>query len=114
MKRVRYLKIENEIYFDENIIKNKLIDCDLSWVNDAEIENAVLEIKDNELYWYGGKWYFGVWKSGVFVDGIIYYADWEDGIFVNGVIKDIVWKKGTLMNADSKDGEFLGGDIRKK
>ncbi len=113
MKKIKYLKINNEIYFDIYEIARLLENNNLYWIYEAETENACLEIKDGVLYWYAGKFYYGTWVYGIFVDGIIYYADWKDGIFVNGKIMDITWEKGTLMNADYKKGEFLGGDIRK-
>ena len=53
------------------------------WLIDAEVEDAVIEIKNNTIIWYSGnfyagRWYYGIWKSGNF------FGIWENGIFEDG------------------------------
>lgn len=77
------------LYYGKEVIKipsviNKiLIDNELEWLLDCEIENANFEIKNKTIIWnsgnfYSGNWVFGIWKSGSF------YGTFENGIFENG------------------------------
>ena len=56
--------IKSQVKID-SILKSK----NLNWVIDSEIENAVIELKNNTINWIngifeGGK-FMGNWKSGV-------------------------------------------------
>lgn len=112
MERIKSLKFENKTYTDQTIISKLLLKNGFNWLNNAEIENAVLEIKSDKLYWHSGIWYYGVWVYGIWLDGIFRYGDWRDGVFYNGVFENGIWYNGVFMNGEFKGGEFLNGDWR--
>ncbi len=62
------------------------------WMVDSEIEQSLLEIKNNTIIWHSGNYYSGVWKYGIFKSGI-FYGIWENGIFENGEFKG-KWESG--------------------
>ena len=112
MKRIKSLKFENKLYFDINTINNILIKNGFYWINNAEIENAYLEIKDDKLYWLSGVWYYGTVDYIIWLDGIFKYGEWLNGVFYNGVFENGKWLNGVFMNGVFKGGEFLGGEFR--
>lgn len=109
--RIKKLTFKNKSYTDKVLIDDILLKNGLSWVNKAEIENAVIEIKDGKLYWYGGIWYFGDWDYGLWLDGEFRYGNWYNGVFYNGNFKNGTWHNGVFMNG-TFTGEFIKGDFR--
>lgn len=80
---MRYLelKYKGEIHREEKKINKILIENNLSWLIDCEIERARIEIQNNTLIWndgdfFSGEWYYGIFKSGRFF-----------GIFENGILE---------------------------
>jgi hypothetical protein len=82
---MRYLELifEGKTYSSESKIDTILEQNNLDWLIDAEIENAILEIKKNTLIWNGGTFYSGDWHYGIFKNGK-FYGNWKNGIFENG------------------------------
>ena len=82
----------NEFKIGEQVLKNpikieeQLIKHNLNWLIDSEIENAVVEIKNNTLIWKSGKFYAGNWHYGIWQDGD-FHGIWENGIWENGYFK---------------------------
>lgn len=110
--RIKKLIIGEYIYTDNTSITNNLHKNSFHWLDKAEIENAILEIKDSKLYWNSGIWYYGDWEYGIWLDGTFMYGNWFNGIFYNGVFKNGVWHDGIFMNGIIEGGEFLKGDFR--
>ena len=82
--RFREFRIGNRLLIDPKEINDALINNDMSWLIDSEIEDASVEIRNNTLIWNNGvyrtgDWYYGLWKDGYF------YGTWENGIWENGV-----------------------------
>lgn len=111
--RIRRLIIGDETYTDNFSITTNLHKNNIHWLDNAEIENAILEIKDGKLYWNSGIWYFGDWEYGIFLDGTFMYGNWYNGIFYNGLFLDGVWHDGIFMNGTIINGEFIKGEFRK-
>lgn len=66
-----------------------------AWVIDSEIENAVIELKNNTIIWHSG-YFFGNWKYGIFKDGE-FHGNWINGIFEGGKFMGN-WKSGVKTN----------------
>ena len=113
MNRIKSLKFENKIYKDPIVIESILLKNGFNWLNIAEIENAILEIKKDKLYWNSGIWYFGDWHYGIWLDGIFKYGNWYNGVWYNGIFKNGTWHNGIWMNGEFEGGEFLDGEFRK-
>ena len=111
--RIKQLTYKGTIHVVPSAIKDLLIKHGLNWLNQAEIDNAILEIKEDKLYWIGGTWHYGVWKDGVWKDGVWMSGTWEDGVWRNGIWKKGTWKKGIWMNGIWEDGTFESGEFRK-
>jgi len=75
----------------DSILKSK----NLSWVIDSEIENAVIELKNNTIIWHSG-YFFGNWIYGIFKDGE-FHGNWINGIFEGGKFMGN-WKSGMKVN----------------
>lgn len=112
MERIKSLKFENKQYTEPVIINNLLLKNGFNWLNLAEIENAILEIKKDKIYWHSGIWYYGDWKYGIWLDGVFKYGNWYDGVWKNGVFKNGTWHNGIWMNGVFEDGTFKDGEFR--
>lgn len=55
-----------------------------SWILAAEIENAILGLKDDTIIWYDGTWEAGIWEDGLWKNGIWKAGVWEDGYWYDG------------------------------
>lgn len=79
---MRYFKltIAEKEYTNDREIDNILLEDGFGWIVDAEIKNAIIEIKNNTIIWKSGKWFYGDWKYGIFKGGEFY------GVFKNGII----------------------------
>jgi len=114
MANPRYyeLKYEGNIYTKDYEIKEILIENNLNWFFDCEIENIRIEILNETLIINSGVFY-----SGTFEYGVIRDVEWKSGKFINGVIYNGVYKKinlekGIIFNGKFIDGEILYADIR--
>jgi len=114
MANPRYyeLKYEGEIYTKKYEIDEILLENDLNWFFDCEVENMRIEIQKETLILNSGIFYNGVFEYGVIRD-----IDWRNGKLLNGVIyngtyKRIIVEKGIIFNGIFLDGEILRGDIR--
>lgn len=81
--RFKRLTIDNSIITQSDKIESALLSYQFYWLIDSEVEDAVIQIKNNTLIWdsgtyYSGRWYYGIWKSGDF------HGVWENGIFEKG------------------------------
>lgn len=76
----------------ENILKSKKF----YWLIDSEIEDSILEIKNDTLIWHEGIFYAGKWKYGIFKNGK-FFGNWENGIFEKGDFKG-EWKSGIRLD----------------
>jgi hypothetical protein len=86
------LKFNDETFTKNSEIDNILESQDLSWLQEAEIENAKIEIRKKTLIWYNGyffgNWHYGIFKNGefhgTFQNGILEGGDFQ-GEFVSGI-----------------------------
>ena len=90
--RFKEFKVGDKSIKDPIEISKILIENNLSWLVDSEIEDADVEIINKTLIWnkgkyYAGKWHFGIWKDGYF------YGTWDNGI----------WEKGNF------EGKWISG-----
>ena len=85
------LKWNDEIFTDNSKINNILEQENLTWIQEAEIENAKIEIKKKTLIWYDG-YFFGNWHYGIFKNGEFH------GRFQNGILE-----------GGNFQGEFISG-----
>lgn len=83
------LTIAEKEYTDVKKIDNILLEQGFGWVVDAEIKNAIIEIKHNTIIWVSGKWFYGDWNYGIFKGGE-FHGRFENGIIDGGeIIGDI-------------------------
>jgi len=114
MSELRYseLKYDGKTYteqwkIDEILIKNKF-----SWMVNAEIKNARLEIFQDTLVWNAGIWYNGDWYFGVWRDGEWKYGTWQNGVWYNGVWRDGTFVSGIIYKGNFFKGKIMAGEIR--
>lgn len=82
--RFKKLIFQRTSYESELSITALLYEHEMYWLVDSEIENAVIEIKNNTLIWHSGDFYSGRWHYGIFKSGK-FYGIWENGIFEDGI-----------------------------
>jgi hypothetical protein len=90
--RFKEFKVVDRILTNPIKIEEQLIKYNLQWLVNSEIEDAVVEIKNNTLIWkdgnfYAGNWHYGIWQNGHF------HGIWENGIWENGNFNG-KWKSG--------------------
>lgn len=86
------LKFNDETFTKKSEIDNILESQELSWLQEAEIENAKIEVRKKTLIWHDGyffgNWHYGIFKNGefhgTFQNGILEGGDFQ-GEFVSGV-----------------------------
>lgn len=86
------LKYEGKTYTNYNQIINILKREGFFWLIDSEVNDAIIELKNDTLIWHGGIYMSGDWIYGIFKNGG-FYGNWENGIFENGYF-DGNWKSG--------------------
>ena len=76
------LLIDGKSIKDKKAIEKILSNLKFYWLIDSEIENALIEIKNNTIIWHSGDYYVGDWYYGIFKRGNFY------GKFINGIFED--------------------------
>lgn len=110
--RIKRLIIGNEFITNNYDIKTTLNNYGFNWLNDVEIDNAVIEIKNGKIYWHSGIFYYGTWEYGIVLNGEFRYCEWKNGIFYNGKFRG-VWMDGIFVNGIfDTDSKFINGDMR--
>lgn len=94
-------QITNELEVKSLLSKNKFY-----WLNDAEFENADVDIINNTLVWKSGNWYYGIWQYGIWQGGTWYDGVWENGIWESGDFNGGKFKSGIWV-----EGNINGGDV---
>jgi hypothetical protein len=114
MSELRYteLKHDGQIYTDQWKIDEILIKNKFSWLVNAEIKNARLEIFQDTLVWNAGIWYNGDWYFGVWRDGEWRYGNWQNGVWYNGVWRNGIFKSGIIYKGKFFKGKIESGEIR--
>lgn len=110
--RYKELFYQGKTYTKKYQIDEILIENNLNWFLDCEIENVRLEILKETLIINAGIFYNGIFEYGVIRD-----VDWRNGVFQNGVIYNGIFKKikvekGIIFNGTFLNGDILFGDIR--
>ncbi len=113
MTKYKKLIYNDKVFTLPSSIKKLLLNKQLTWLLDAELENAVIEITDNTFIWHMGTWYRGhwhgdvwkdgVWKSGYWHNGEWYDGIWYNGVWINGIWHNGVWKKGVWKNGEKRN-----------
>jgi hypothetical protein len=95
---MRYIEliIDDKSIKGDNRITQILESKKFYWLIDSEIENAVIEIKNETIIWHSGDFYSGNWIFGIFKEGN-FYGNWINGIFENGNFKG-KWNSGINQN----------------
>lgn len=119
--RYRELRYNNETFQEKNLIEEILLEHNMGWLIDAEINSSRLEIINNTLVWnagvwYNGDWYYGVfrageWRAGTFENGVWYNGLWKNGIFQSGIIFNGKFENGQIVAADIRGGEMINMEI---
>lgn len=99
-KRIKKLTINGNVFTTIKSILYELSITEHNWILDCELDDVVLEIKDNILYFNSGIFYWGIWEWGIFNDGEFRSGLWKGGIFnggtFNGEYKRMVIKGGII------------------
>jgi len=103
--RFSSFKYDEGIVTSEKKIQKILLENNLPWLLEAEIDSADVEVKNSTLIWnsgtwYWGNWHFGIWKSGDWYDGIWENGIWENGNFINGEFRSGIMEEGTIKGRD--------------
>jgi len=110
--RYKSLTYKGETYTEQYKIDDILISENFSWILDAEIENADIEISKETLIWNNGLWYNGAWTYGVFRNGEWRYGVWKGGVWYNGTWKNGRFESGIIFGGKFINGIILGQEIR--
>lgn len=114
--RIKELIYKGKSYSEQVLIESYLFKHGFNWLNKAEIENAIIEIKDGKLYWNSGVWYYGDFGYGIWLDGIFKFGTfvgvWHNGLFKNGTFKDGIWMNGNFEGGSFENGEFRKGVMK--
>lgn len=81
--RIKELLVDGKSLKSKNQINNILKSKKFFWLIDSEIEDAIIEIKNDTIVWHSGDFYHGNWKYGIFKNGN-FYGKFINGIFENG------------------------------
>jgi hypothetical protein len=81
--RYEELRCDGKIFTSEAEIARILKSKKFYWLIDSEIENAIIEIKNDTIVWHDGNYYSGTWPYGIFKHGS-FHGIWECGIFESG------------------------------
>jgi hypothetical protein len=97
---MRYLelKIDNKSIKSTTQINEILRKNNFYWLIDAEIEEAVIEIKKNTIIWHSGNFYSGNWQYGIFKGGN-FWGNFINGIFESGNFKGN-WHSGINLQSE--------------
>jgi hypothetical protein len=113
MNSIKELIVNNKSITNLYQIKSYLSKYGLTWILEAEIEHAVLEINKNKrLVWHMGTWNYGTWVYGIWIDGLWQSGNWMNGVWYNGVWKDGTWHNGTWINGVWEEGKRLNGEFK--
>jgi uncharacterized protein YjbI with pentapeptide repeats len=104
--RYKELKYNGKIYNKNYEIDEILIQNNMNWLIDTELENIRIEITKNTLVINAGIWYNGVFEYGVIRDIDFRNGTIENGVIYNGGFKNIDMENGLIFN-----GTFLNGII---
>lgn len=99
--RIKKLKVGDKVFTAEQDIRSILVYKGFGWVNTAEIDHAVLEIKDDTLVWHTGVWHYGDTQA----------MEWVSGIFRYGNLNDCLWHNGFFDGGQFVSGQFRNGVI---
>jgi hypothetical protein len=94
------LIVDNKEILNPNKINLELKSRKFYWLIEAEIEDAVIEIKNNTLVWHSGIFYSGIWEYGIWLSGEFKSGTWVNGIFESGIF-----------NGEFKSGKIINGTI---
>jgi hypothetical protein len=81
--RFKKLILGESVISNSDKIESVLNQHKFWWLIDSEVEDAIIEIRNNTIIWhfgnyYSGRWHYGIWKSGDF------HGTWVNGIFEKG------------------------------
>jgi len=110
--RYKELVYEGKTYTKKHQIDEILLEKEMNWFLDAEIENARIEIVKDTLIFNAGIIYNCVWEFGVIRDGDIRNITFENGVIYNGTFKKFTMEKGIIFGGVFIRGEVLFADIR--
>jgi hypothetical protein len=79
------------------------------WLKKAKFEDAVVDITQNYLIWYGGIWRSGTWECGFWYGGVFYGEVWKDGFWNNGFWYGDVWENGLWKSGFWEKGIWKSG-----
>ena len=77
------LRINGHNYTNKHQIIKIIKDNNFHWLVDSEVDNAIIEIKNNTVIWIQGDYLSGRWEYGIFKEGN-FFGTWVNGIFENG------------------------------
>lgn len=83
------------------------------WVLEAELENAIIGLENNEIVFYSGIWHCGRWFGSNWYSGIWRSGQWYKGTF-NSLLVDINPIKATVnfKTSDTNYSKWYNGDFR--
>ena len=110
--RYKQLKYNGKEYTDASKINEILIDEDLGWFIDCEIEDVRLEIINKTLVINSGIFYNGTFAYGCVRNIEWRYGTWENGVWYNGIWKNGIFKSGLIFEGRFISGEILEAEVR--
>jgi hypothetical protein len=104
---------------DQDLELIPLLRVQYPWLFKAKFHHAVVEIKNNKLFWVSGEWIDGEWLDGTWVDGKWkngtwkngewYFGEWFDGTWENGIWYSGYWDQGKWLNGTWHKGKWIDG-----
>lgn len=81
------------------------------WFQEAQTENAIVDIITDKwlnpyFIWFEGIWISGCWQGSTWQNGL-----WKQGIWENGIWKQGVWMDGLWLDGKWEKGVWVKGDF---
>lgn len=112
--KYKELILINDIITLPSKINKTLKNDAFDWLNQAEFDNAIIEIDEKQnVIWHMGTWYNGHWHGDVWLDGIWNNGYWHQGEWYNGLWRNGTWLNGTWHNGIWKKGIWKSGEKEK-
>jgi hypothetical protein len=110
--RFKSIELNGKVITGENAIENILAERGFGWLLKCEMDDAVIKIQHNTLFWVSGTFYWGDWKYGVWVSGDWRYGQWHGGVWLSGTWYNGTWHNGVWYGGQWHKGTWVAGKKR--
>lgn len=96
--KIKTLIYKEKEYSNPSQINKILSDNKFHWLISSEIEDAIIEIKNNTIIWHDGTFYSGTIPYIIWLNG-----NFKGGRWINGVCMNMIFSGGTFESGIEKN-----------